>query len=123
MAADMGAACRMEVQLAGFVFVGGDLLEPPAQDGALTRLQVLKRGDFAWSHILGEVLQNRQILTQEISSSRKRLAVRRVDGLPEAIFAENKRGIQHRAHHTMSETLTGVTHGETDALAAGLAAN
>jgi hypothetical protein len=62
MTTDMRAACRMKVQFAGLVPVGGDLFETPTQDCTLTRLDLPKGGDFTGCHILREILWDGQVL-------------------------------------------------------------
>ena len=78
------------MQLARFVPVGSDLLKTTTQDGTLTRLKLLKRGDFTRRNILGEVLQDRHVLAQEIPRRCERFAIRRIDRPPGVILAENE---------------------------------
>ena len=79
------------MQLARFVPVGSDLLETATQDGALARLKLLERGDFTRRHILGEVLQDRHVLAQEVPRRCERFAIRRINRLPGVILAKNER--------------------------------
>ena len=90
MTSDMGATGRMKVQFSRLVPVSRDLFETLAQDGALTRFELLKRGDFTWRDVLCEVLQDRHVLAQEIPRRCERFAIRRIDRPPGVILAENE---------------------------------
>ena len=62
MAANMGAACRVQVQRSCLVAVGRDFLQSAPHDRAFAGLQVIQRTEFARSDILGKALQRRHIL-------------------------------------------------------------
>ncbi|WFU60168.1 hypothetical protein QA639_13590 [Bradyrhizobium pachyrhizi] len=63
------------MQLATHVLVSSNLFETLTQDGTLAPPKLFERSDFAGRHILGEVLQNRHILAQEIPGRRERFAI------------------------------------------------
>src|SRR5712675_3566896 len=70
MAAEMGASRRPRVQRATLVTVGGDFGETLTHDGAVPGLQMVERGQLARRQILGKILYDRCILTQEIADCR-----------------------------------------------------
>ena len=86
MAAEVGASRRPRVQRATLVTVGGDFGKTLTHNGAVPGLQMVERGQLARRQILGKILYDRCILTQEIADCRECLARRIIDIGPLRLF-------------------------------------
>lgn len=97
MAADMRACGRALVERAVVIAKCGDFAEPFANDGTLSRSQLVGGIDFARGDILGKTLDRRRILREVIADRACRLARRLVKFAPRAFSPQNQVGINRPA--------------------------
>lgn len=74
MAAEIGASRRPRVQRAALIITGGDFGKTLTHDEAVPGLQMVERGQLAGRQILGKILYDRRVLTQEIADCGRRFA-------------------------------------------------
>ena len=105
-AADMGAACGPDVQLAFPITAYGQFGKAAAQNAALAPLAGAGGFEFAGRDVFSEVPYGRHIFFNELADRIHGLAAGIVKLLPGTRSFENEIGNKHSSDGTMGESLT-----------------
>src|ERR1044072_671785 len=121
MASKMGAGRGAGVEAPLLVPVRRDFRQPLPNDGASARLDFVNRADLARRHILGEILDGRDILADEGGEGTDGLELRSIQLMPQLFALHDHARDDETSDNAMRHALAGVAGVDVDVRVAGIA--